>query len=92
MLTIFKRSAFTWHDPEEFSRNRFCLYFVFIFFFLRKMFKTKDAILPALTSYSKGRGANPMGSGGVGCAESSAVAQLAISVFLSQKNKSFVRT
>lgn len=55
------------------------------------MFQTKDAILPALTFYSKGRGQIPWGVG-VGYAESSAVAQLAISMFLSQKNKRFVRT
>lgn len=54
------------------------------------MFKTKDAILPALPFYSKGRGQIPWGVG-VGCAKSSAVAQLAVFVFPSQKNKRFVR-
>lgn len=54
------------------------------------MFKTKDSILSVFIFYSKGKGekANPGGD----TTESSAVAQRAISVFLSQKNKKFVRT
>lgn len=66
--------------------------------FLRKCSKLKDAVLPALTSYSKGKGQIPwevgveMEGGGGGDAENSAAAQWAISVFLSQKNKKSVRT
>lgn len=58
------------------------------------MFKTKDAILPVYSTL-KGRGkiANPgVGGGKSGDAESSAVAQTAISVFLSPTIKKYVRT
>lgn len=56
------------------------------------MFQTKDAILPVFIFYSKEEGGNGKFQGGGGNAESSAVIQTTISVFLSQKNKKYVRT
>lgn len=71
---------------QKFSRSRFCLYFVLIIF-LRKCSKLKMLFYQYLYSTLKGRGENGKSqAGGIGGnAESSAVAQTAISVFLSQK-------
>lgn len=54
------------------------------------MFKTKNAILPVFIFYSKGEKKSKSQRGKM--QKALLVVQTAVSVFLSQKNKKFVRT